>query len=190
MKLPPLLEPIFQQWRIKQIWPDLPKGGVLVDLGCDEPPELINRAEKRFDQIIGIDTAVKPYQKGKVTVKQQILGHKINLPAQTADVVTMLAVLEHLTYPKTIIQEIFRILKPGGKVLITVPSRYNRPLLTLLAGLGLVRPEMIKQHQHYFTPIRLKQMLIQAGFKQIEVKYFEWGLNIKVKAIREADERS
>jgi len=49
----------------------------------------------------------------------------------------MMAVLEHLTYPETILKEVKRILKPGGVGLIlTVPSRHPNPLLEFFANSG------------------------------------------------------
>ena len=45
----------------------------------------------------------------------------------------MLAVLEHLDHPIEIVKEIERILKPKGKLILTVPSRNSKPVLEFLA---------------------------------------------------------
>ena len=46
----------------------------------------------------------------------------------TADEVYLMAVLEHIFYPEAALEEAFRILKPGGKIIIEMPFifRYHR----------------------------------------------------------------
>lgn len=179
-----ILEPILQNWRIRKIWPHLIWGGTMVDIGCDDPPVLIDMVKGRMKKCIGLDIAVKPWRKGKVEIKQMNLVKKIELPDNSTDVVTMLAVLEHLKHPQEITAELCRITRPQGVVLVTVPSAYSQPILELLAKLKLVRPHMIEQHENYFTPKRLRQMFRAAGFQRVKVNYFEMGLNIFVKAIK------
>jgi 2-polyprenyl-3-methyl-5-hydroxy-6-metoxy-1,4-benzoquinol methylase len=100
------------------------------------------------------------------------------------DVVTMLAVLEHLHHPENVAAECYRLLKPGGLMLLTVPSPTNKPLLELLAALRLVRPDMIEQHEHYFSHQELHGLAQQAGFNEIDIKPFEFGLNTFMKAVK------
>jgi len=51
----------------------------------------------------------------------------INLPDNTFDVVLCLHVLEHVVGDKKAINEIFRILKPGGWAILQVPLEKDRP---------------------------------------------------------------
>jgi len=46
--------------------------------------------------------------------------------------VIMLAVLEHLGHPIEIVKEIERILNPGGKLILTIPSKIAKPVLNYL----------------------------------------------------------
>lgn len=180
----PSIEPILQWARIQKIWPDLPKGGVLVDIGCDVPPKLLLKASPYMKKCIGVDIVAEEYSQGNVEVKPMNIGKKIPLPSSSADAVTVLAVLEHLKHPEEVVGEIFRILKPGGKILITVPSPANKPLLEFLAQFGFVRKEMIDQHEHYFSQAVLREILTIAGFKHIRVQHFELGLNTFAQAIK------
>ncbi len=43
------------------------------------------------------------------------------VPSNSVDMVMSISVLEHVRYPQKVMQEIFRILKPGGIVYINVP---------------------------------------------------------------------
>jgi len=52
---------------------------------------------------------------------------------ESFQVVTMLAVLEHIEKEKQILREIHRVLIPGGKLVLTVPSVWSQPILEFLA---------------------------------------------------------
>ena len=178
------IEPILQEWRIRQVLAHIPYGGVLLDIGCDLPPVLINRVKSRMKRCIGIDVAAKPGVYENIEIINVDIQKKIPLSSQSVDVITMLAVLEHLHHPENVAAECYRLLKPGGLVLLTVPSPSNKPLLELLAALSLVRPDMIKQHEHYFTHQELRRLAQQAGFNKIDIEPFEFGLNTFMKAVK------
>ncbi len=153
-------------------------GGDYLDIGCDLPPVLVNRVKDQMNSCTGIDVVAEPGTFGRVRIMREELIKKIPLPSRSVDLITMLAVLEHLPYPEAIIRECYRILRRNGRLLLTVPSAQSRPILEGLARLGFVRPEMIKQHETYFTPFELHQLLKQAGFQVKVVKRFELGMNI------------
>jgi 2-polyprenyl-3-methyl-5-hydroxy-6-metoxy-1,4-benzoquinol methylase len=180
----PLLEPLLQDLRIRKIFPHIPPQGVLVDVGCDEPQELIRRVSRSMKQCIGLDIVATPYKKKNITILKQDLQKTIKLPSTSADVMTMLAVLEHMKHPNEIVAECYRILKPGGVLLVTVPSPANKPLLELLSAVGLVRKEMIHQHENYFTVQRLTRLMKRTGFSFVHVELFELGLNTFCKAVK------
>jgi SAM-dependent methyltransferase len=58
--------------------------------------------------------------------KPDIVGdiHSIPLAGETIDGIFCLAVLEHVKDPVRAMEELYRILKPGGKILIYVPFLY------------------------------------------------------------------
>ncbi len=171
------IEPILQKWRIQAVWPRLPKKGVHVDVGCDDPPVLLKKLEPYIEKGVGLDIVVKDKQLRKLQILHQDLQKKINLPSGFADSVTMLAVLEHVKYPAEIVTEIYRILKPGGVFLFTVPSPRLKYILPLLGNLGFVRKEMIDQHENYFTLVRLEKMLAKSGYVNVKVRHFALGFN-------------
>lgn len=184
MKKRTLFEPLFQELRIRKILSHLPRGGVLVDIGCDQPQVLIDRVNEEMKACIGLDIVVESHTYNNVKILHQDVKKKIELPSTSADAITLLAVLEHMKYPKEIIAECFRILKPGGVLLITVPSPASKPILELFAILGLVRREMIEQHENYFTTNRLRALMEETGFSHITVDLFELGCNTFCKAVK------
>ena len=172
------IEPLLQTLRINQALPYLKSGSVLVDLGCDFEMTLIKKVQHRMKKVIGVDSVVPSQKNGNLEIIQADLTKPWPIKPNTADVVTMLAVLEHLPRPDLILKEVYKILKPGGTLVVTVPSRFSKVILEkIMMPLGLVRREMIEQHQTYFTPQLLRQLATQADLQVIKAHYFELGCN-------------
>lgn len=179
-----LIEPMLEQLRILKVRSHIPKNGVLVDIGCGDNMPLIKAISGSMKKCIGIDIDTSKKKFGNVEIVPMNIQKKIDLPSNTANVITMLAVLEHLQYPDEVLKECKRILKPGGVLLVTVPSPSNEPLLNVLSWFMLVRREMIHQHENYFTPERLKKMCKNAGYSKYSVELFELGYNTFLKAVK------
>jgi SAM-dependent methyltransferase len=135
------IEPLFQELRMAKIWPHLPERGVLVDFGCDFEQTLIKRLRSRMDKVIGLDIVVKSKRQGNMELIKTDLTKKTSLKNSVADVVTMLAVLEHLPNPEMSVKEAYRLLKPGGVFLVTVPAAKSESILPTLARFGIVRQD-------------------------------------------------
>jgi len=90
-------------------------------------------------------------------------GDAMNLPAgiedESFDVLSMLALLEHLPDPNCALSEAFRVLRPGGIVVASCPN----PTWDRIAGkLGLVDDDY---HMTKIDLRRLQQMMKSAGFQ-------------------------
>ena len=99
----------------------------------------------------------------------------------------MLAALEHLACPKEILEECLRILKPEGMILITTPDISGKKILEFLSfKLGVVSPELMKEHKYYFDSQKLSDLLISSGFKKekITITKFEFGYNLFAQAFK------
>ncbi|MFC1653747.1 methyltransferase domain-containing protein [Patescibacteria group bacterium] len=188
----PILEPILQKKRINKVLPDIKPNSVVVDVGCDNPPKLLKLIASKMEYCIGIDEAISYSKKGNIETFNQKLNSEIKLETNSADVITMMAVLEHLKKPKDILKECFRILNPGGTLLITIPLKKSNiipfisseVILNAWSSLGLIRKEMIDQHENYFTPTDLEALLDDVGFSKIVLQRFELGYNAYVKATK------
>lgn len=113
--------------RIKKILLNM-KGDIL-DLGCGDGA----LAKELFSvgrNIIGIDISRKALKfASKFSNIKWVLGDVKELPfcSNSLDYVIASELIEHLTYNEAIkmLQEIRRVLKSDGKILLTTPNKYN-----------------------------------------------------------------
>ncbi len=101
------------------------------------------------------------------------------------DVVTLLAVLEHLAEPRRMVEEIARVLRPGGQVVLTVPSHAAKPVLEFLAyRLHVVSEAEIRDHKRYYGAADLRALLQGTGLAIDRHRYFQLGMNNFLVATR------
>lgn len=68
-------------------------------------------------------------------IEHNALNPPLPLPSSSFDMISMFHVLEHLASPRTVMQEIYRLLRPNGVLILTLPNVTNlRNRLRLLAG--------------------------------------------------------
>ena len=171
---------ILRSLRISKIKSHIPSSTILCDLGCGGKAYLLKYFESQLQYGYGFDKDVPEETAKKYSVKKLMLESKIPLDNDSVDIVTMLASLEHFSNESGVLQEVRRILRPGGRVLITVPTEHNKPLLELLASLGVIDKTEIIDHKRYYSKSKLTDSLESAGFSPdyIDVRYWQFGLNL------------
>lgn len=142
------------------------KGKTLVDVGSSFgwlESEIQNLGLKK---IIGIEPNDKIRQEAEKKAKGAVFlkGNAGNIPLKdsVAEVVTLFDVIEHV--PKgtelLVFQEVKRILKKGGMLLLSTPHSF---------WLDFLDPAWFFGHRHYAVA-RIKRMLSQSGFRVIETE--------------------
>ena len=160
------------------------RAGRILDIGCGRKPYFLLTTE--FKEKYGIDCNVIGKNISTINITNTILGRntKFNFEDNFFDVVTMMATIEHLEKESAlcILKETYRILKLGGRLIITTPTPLAHQILTIMAKLNLVSKEEIKEHKQIYTRNTITALLRAAGYaeEKIHIKYFEFYLNLCV----------
>lgn len=101
-------------------------------------------------------------------IQGDVMDLPSSIPEDHFDLVSCLAVLEHLEDPQAAVNEALRVLKPGGVFVATCPN----PFWDELAGkFGLVQDEF---HEVEVTGELLVKFARAAGFENAEFQPFMW----------------
>jgi len=146
-----------------------PGPGRLLDFGCGGGSFLKTMAAQGW-RVTGLDAAVGAVQRVRdehgLTALVGSLPHP-DLRPGSFDVVTMWHSLEHVHHPLAILREAYRLLVPGGKLIVATPNIDSLPFRTFQRSwFGLDLP----RHLTHFTPATLTMMLRAAGFRTEPVK--------------------
>lgn len=89
------------------------------------------------------------------------------------DFINCLDVLEHTYDPVAIVKEFGRVVKPGGQVFITAPTRYGELEQHIHESIeGTLFPAML--HMHHFDREILNDIFSKHGFREAEVIPFDF----------------
>jgi SAM-dependent methyltransferase len=169
---------ILQNWRIAKARPFIPPGGRVLDIGSANG-SLFEALGARISGGLGIDPALKTRSSmGSIPL---IPGYfPADMPADVPpfDAITMLAVLEH--FPEGSYEQLTRgcsrFLKPGGVLVITVPSPAVDEILAVLKWLRLVHGMALEEH-HGFRVDQTLKIFAPPSFELLRNSRFQLGLN-------------
>lgn len=154
-------------------------GGTLADLGSGDEPRFLRKVSKRVDRAWGLDPQAKPGQEGNITIMRGDATQRLPFDDASMDQLTSLAVIEHVDDPHKILAECLRVLRPGGQLIMTTPSRMGILVHELMRRVGLIRDVKEDEHRDFLmSPERLARWMREAGFRVTESGYFELGLNV------------
>ena len=178
----PILEPLLRQFRINRVLPYLKQypNCRLLDIGCGWEARLLLALEPMIISGVGVDRKAPTLKTEKLQTFSISLNDRLPFGDCSFDLITMLAVMEHLDDDRSIISECTRLLRPGGGLLITVPSWRAKPVLEFLSyRMNLVSPSEIRDHKRYYNRRDLFNLfaLFIHKFEIINHCYFQFGLN-------------
>jgi ubiquinone/menaquinone biosynthesis C-methylase UbiE len=152
------------QWRHRQALLRRPPGRIL-DVGCGSGNFLAALRSRGWNAYATefSDAAVAMARRRGITVHRGTV-EDAGYPDDHFDVVTMWHVLEHVPAPRETLDELRRILKPDGLLVVEVPD--SASLTFRLCGrdwMGLDVP----RHLQHFTPTTLVRLLTDSGFTPV-----------------------
>jgi SAM-dependent methyltransferase len=162
----------------------------VLDLGCGHDATLLRALGDRVETGVGVDISVS--DKARSAPRLEFIEAPIaealpQIEDSSQDLVLLISVLEHLSDAQPTLDEIHRVLAPGGRVLINVPTWRGKSFLEFSAfRLGTSPAIEMDDHKRYYDRRDLWPMLIAAGFKpsHVKIKYHKFRLNLFARAQR------
>ncbi|MDX2880012.1 class I SAM-dependent methyltransferase [Streptomyces ipomoeae] len=167
-----------------------PAGGrrTILDIGCGDGTAAATAAPLLpGHHIIGIDWSQDALRRARTRLPYAIRGELTDggLPfrSDSADAVLFSEVIEHLVDPDAALDEIHRVLRPGGHLMLSTPNLaawYNRALL--LAGVQPVFSEVslrgihgrpgteVVGHLRLYTARALREFVAASGFEVVRLR--------------------
>jgi ubiquinone/menaquinone biosynthesis C-methylase UbiE len=185
----PFLEPILRWMRLRKVIAEIPDRSTVLDIGCGTKAALLKAIEPKIKKGVGIDFKVPEFSTPTLKTFQTHLEERLPFTDHSFDVVTMLAVLEHIEYEEQILKEIYRVLKPSGKLILTVPSIWAKPVLEFLSyRLHIIDEREIRDHKRYYNRRLLKVAIIEkSSFSKFKHQYFQGFMNNFCVAVKDVD---
>lgn len=200
--------------RDKHIYP-LIRGifGSVLEYGCGSGSLLLHLAkENRFTCLTGVDISTSalnaisnsiqtpdypPEAASKISLIEPVSDQLPAIQSNSIDLVLSLDTIEHVINPYKVIDELYRVTRPGGMFIISVPNYgYIKYVVQLLFGVQPITGSdfAVSQwreagwdgyHLHTFTINGLKTLLQSCGWKVVQVTgYGSKGRNFGLSLLR------
>ncbi|MFQ5894544.1 MAG: methyltransferase domain-containing protein [Nitrospinota bacterium] len=150
-------------WALK----NLPKKGKLLDIGCGAGT-FVAYASKEGYEASGIDFSVEAIEAGKrrfgieslfaTTLEEFRRGQ----PHEIFDAITSFEVLEHVESPALFLGEMKELLKPGGRIALSVPNRDRWPVREF--------NDYPPHHLTQWSERSLRRLLEALGFEILQIE--------------------
>ncbi len=153
----------------------------ILDVGCGHV-DFMKPVYGKTQHTYGLDPNLRTLERNEIiNHKKHGSVEKIPFPDDFFDLVVSAWVLEHLKFPLVAFQEIYRTLKPGGKVIFLTPNtwNYNVWLIRLIPELFhdfLTRRLYQRQDHDTFdtfyrinSPRKIDKILLPLGYKKVKL---------------------
>jgi|SRR5579859_1923390 len=102
-------------------------------------------------------------------------AEQLGFASDRFDVVVMLEVVEHLFEPRRVLEDVYRVLRPGGILILSTPNFDALSRFALGSSWAVLSPG---EHLYYFTRRTLRAILHSAGFQGVQFHHSlaGWGV--------------
>jgi SAM-dependent methyltransferase len=150
---------------------DLRTGETVLDLGCGAG-EFTAIAAAAGARVVGVEVAEAALARARAAhpeldLRLAEIGGPLPFADSEFELVWISEVIEHVADTGHFLDEVRRVLTPGGRLLVTTPA-HGRALLAL--G-GIERfSEPLGDHLHLYSRRSLRWVLDQLGFREVSVR--------------------
>ena len=146
----------------------------ILDAGCGGGATI--ESLRRYGSVLGMEISEEAVAYNRKRGREVILGSIEQIPfaANSFDLALALDVIEHVPGDLQALQELFRVLRPGGSLLVTVPA------LQMLWSAH----DVANGHYRRYTLEELRDQVEAAGFEVVTATYFNTFLFPLVLALR------
>lgn len=146
----------------------------VIEIGCGEGSGLFSLKQVGFQKLMGFEVSTERLRRAKIKLGKGfslILGSPIgDLPIRSGsvDAVVSAATIEHVVNPRAFVEEISRIVRPGGYVVISSDCYMWR----IVGLLGLFRS--VQPIDKALFPTTLFRYFRESGLKLLHYEGFPW----------------
>ena len=140
----------------------------LLEIGCGSGFFLTEALNQGFLSVRGVEPSREAVEKAKLGKNAQIICDVMRpnlFDPQSFDIVCMFQVFDHLPNPNELLEECYKLLKPGGVVLIL-----NHDVGSFSAKmLGANSPIIDIEHTYLYSKNTIRKIVSKHGFDVLEV---------------------
>jgi 2-polyprenyl-3-methyl-5-hydroxy-6-metoxy-1,4-benzoquinol methylase len=160
----------------QEIENNFPAGGKILDIGCGNGFLLSHLKKEKWD-CYGVEPSASVSEMAKnngVKILAKYID-QVSTSLYSFDVIILFDVVEHLSQPQQMLQNVHQLLKPGGKVIILTGNIDS--LNSKLAG---SKWSYFNTYEHisFFSPSSIQYLLIANQFKDIRIRKTSYDLGL------------
>ena len=144
------------------------EGHKVLDLGCRS-----GALTEHFldgNEVVGVDVdeaALAKAEERGITPVVADVEERLPFEDESFDAIVAGELFEHLGFPETLVDEVHRVLEPGGVLVGSVPNAFRiQSRLRFVLGLP---PEEDPTHLHMFSPDQIRELL--SDFEDVHLEY-------------------
>jgi 2-polyprenyl-6-hydroxyphenyl methylase/3-demethylubiquinone-9 3-methyltransferase len=170
------LEPSDLATRIGFLRENVGAGDRVLDVGCGEGRFAAELAREGAS-VVGIDVAEEPLRRARELHPQLdlrlVVGERAwDLPDASFDVVWAGEVIEHVAETAAWLSEVRRVLRSGGRLLLSTPAHGRLEMLRLALSKRALAEHFDPRGEHlrFYSRETLTELLEDFGFQAVEVR--------------------